>query len=89
MFLLVTEQQPLSGHSHALLMYVEVQRGDGVADTLQAVPGGRVLGVDHHQGPGLGACHQPITRLIGELDGHETQDGAAVNLLSERKRKMR
>lgn len=64
-------------------MYMEVQWGDSVGDTLQVVPSQRVQSADHHQGARLGACHQPIMGLIRDLDGHKTQDGTGVNLLLE------
>lgn len=64
-------------------MHVEVERGDGVSDTLQVVPFRRVLSADTHQVPWLGASHQPITGLHWDLDGHETQDRTGVDVLQE------
>lgn len=62
-------------------VHVEVQRGDGVRGALQAVPSRRVPSADDHQGAGLRAGYQPIARFAGDLDGHKTQDGAALYFL--------
>lgn len=64
-------------------MDVEVERGHGVFDSLQVMPCRRVLSADDHQGAGLGARHQPIAGLVRDLDRHEAQDGAGVNLLQD------
>lgn len=66
---------------------MEVQRGDGVRDALQAVPSRRVPSAEDHQGAGLGAGHEPITRLARDLDRHETRDGTGVHFLQERERR--
>lgn len=58
---------------------MEVERGDGVPHALQAVPRGGVLGTGEHQRARLGARHQPVGGLVGDLDGGETEDGAAVD----------
>lgn len=58
---------------------MEVERGDGVSDALQAVPRRCVLGTGEQQRARLGARHQPVRGLIWDLDSCEAQDGAAVD----------
>lgn len=67
------------GRSPSRRVHVEVERGDGVSDALQVVPGGGVPGAEQHQRARLGARHQPVGGVLWDEDGCETQDGAAVD----------
>lgn len=63
--------------------HVEVERGDGVGDAVELVPGRRVLSAEDQQRAGLRSCHQPIAAVVGDLDGDQTQDGTGGDLLQE------